>query len=150
MSKPEFVYVTFIETTPDKLWQALTNGDFTERYWFGYRLDSDWKVGSAMTLGKGGIVMDECVILESDPPRRISYSWHPIYDDDIATEKPSRVTLDLEPRGKVVKLTVTHQGFPDHSKVLPSISRGWPMVFASLKTFLETGQPLSLDPTSET
>ena len=80
MSKPEFVYVTYIETTPEKLWQALTDGDFTERYWFGTALRSDWKVGSSFELVRGdGTITDAGKILESDPPRRLAYSFRQSY-----------------------------------------------------------------------
>jgi uncharacterized protein YndB with AHSA1/START domain len=143
-TKPEFVYVTYIETTQEKLWQALTEADFTERYWFGYRLQSDFTVGARATLGKDGKVTDEGVVLECDPPRRLAYTWHAIFNDEMAKEKPSRVSFDLEKRGAYVKLTVTHEDFAEASKVLPSISTGWPMVLSSLKSLLETGRPLPL------
>ena len=85
------------------------------------------------------------LVLESDPPRRLSYSWHSIYDEDMEKEKPSRVTFVLEPDGNSVKLTVTHEDFAEGSKVLPDISGGWPLVLSSLKSILETGQPLDFD-----
>ncbi len=76
MSKPEFVYVTYIETTAEKLWQALTDGDFTERYWFGVRLRSDWKVGSSFEMVRGdGSVSDAGKVVECDPPRRLAYTF---------------------------------------------------------------------------
>ena len=130
MSKPEFVYVTYIETTPDRLWWALTDRDFIQSYWMDCELISDWKVGSPMTMKRYGEIKNECVILESDPPRRLSYSWHSVFDPEMKKETPSRVTYTLEPQGKVVKL----------------ISSGWPMVLSNLKSILETGKPLPLDP----
>ncbi|HEY8334191.1 MAG TPA: SRPBCC family protein [Tardiphaga sp.] len=146
MSKPEFVYTTFINTTPEKLWHALTDTAFTERYWFGCSLQSDWKVGSPMQMTRDGQIMNECVILESDPPRRLSYSWLTVFDDDMKQERPSRVTFVLEPTTRgAVKLTVTHEGFAAGSKTLPSISEGWPLVLSSLKSILETGQPLAFE-----
>ena len=150
MSKPEFVYTTFIKTTPEKLWHALTDKDFTERYWYGCSLSSDWKVGSRMHMDKGGRVMNECVVLESDPPRRLSYSWLTVFDEEMKKETPSRVTFVLEPRHNAVKLTVTHEGFAAGSKTLPSISTGWPAVLSSLKSILETGQPLIIESTPNT
>src|SRR6516164_544831 len=95
MSKPAFVYTTYIETSADKLWQALTDGDFTERYWFGYRVTNQ---GKPMVEGK---------VLVSDPPRRLAYSWD-VVKEGAARERTSRVTFDLVPRGKVIKLVVTH------------------------------------------
>ena len=149
MSKPEFVYTTFIKTTPEKLWHALTDTGFTRSYWFGCSLSSDWKVGSRMHMDRGGKVVNECVVLESDPPRRLSYSWHSIFDEEMKKERPSRVTFVLEPNGAAVKLTVTHEDFAEGSKVLPSISGGWPLILSSLKRILETGQPLDFEMTNE-
>jgi len=142
MSKPEFIYTTYIKTTPDKLWHALTDREFTLSYWFGCSLHSDWKVGSPMQMHKGGKMVNECVILESDPPRRLVYSWHSVFDEDMIKERPSRVTFVLEQENNAVKLTVTHEGFAEGSKTLPSISGGWPLVLSSLKSILETGKPL--------
>jgi uncharacterized protein YndB with AHSA1/START domain len=145
MRKPEFVYTTYIKTTPDRLWHALTDREFTLSYWFGCSLHSDWKVGSSMQMHKDGKVVNECVILESDPPRRLVYSWLSVFDAEMIKERPSRVTFVLEPENNAVKLTVTHEGFADGSKTLPSISGGWPLVLSSLKSILETGKPLDFD-----
>ncbi len=145
MSKPEFVYTTYIETTAEKLWQALTDGDFTERYWFGHRVTSDWKPGSAYTFTKAGANTIEGNVLSIDPPKQLIYTWNPI-SPETKGERISRVTFDLEPRGKVVKLTVTHDNLDPGGKTLRGISGGWPMVLASLKSLLETGHVLMLDP----
>lgn len=146
MSKPEFVYVTFIKTTPEKLWHALTDRAFTERYWYGCSLTSDWTAGAPMRMEKAGRIVNEGVVLESDPPRKLSYSWVSVYDEEMRKEPPSRVTYLLEPSHGAVKLTVIHEGFAEHSRTLPDISTGWPMVLSSLKSILETGQPLSFAP----
>jgi uncharacterized protein YndB with AHSA1/START domain len=144
MSKPEFIYVTYIETTPEKLWHALTDGDFTERYWFGARLKSDWKVGSTFEMLRGdGTVSDAGKVVEYDPPRRLAYTFVNLsdkYKDDL----PALATFVLEPYGKLVKLTLTHQGFRDGSKFFAGISRGWPAILSSLKSVLETGKPLEI------
>jgi uncharacterized protein YndB with AHSA1/START domain len=144
MSKPEFVYTTYIETTPEKLWLALTDGDFTERYWFGHRVASTWEVGAPYKFAKQGKPSVEGKVLTFEPPKRLSYTWDPC-SPDAARERTSRVTFDLEPRGKVVKLTVTHDDLDEGGKTLRDISGGWPMVIASLKSLLETGQPLPTD-----
>jgi uncharacterized protein YndB with AHSA1/START domain len=141
MSKLQFVYVTYIETTAEKLWHALTDADFTERYWFGHRLTSDWKAGSPYRFMNQGKPMVEGEVLISDPPRRLAYSWNN-RKDEARGEGISRVTFDLEPRGKVIKLTVTHDELGEDGKTLRDISGGWPMVIASLKSLLETGHPL--------
>ena len=155
MDKPEFVYTTYIRTTPKQLWQALTDPAFTARYWEGITLESDWKAGSTFTmkLGNGTTIADPAqVVLESDPYRRLSYTWHTFtpewaaaydipgdYLAKIAGESRSKVTFDLEDRGPLVKLTVLHDGFDADSAVLPGISEGWPRIMADLKTLLETG-----------
>jgi uncharacterized protein YndB with AHSA1/START domain len=144
MSKPEFVYTTYIETTAAKLWHALTDGDFTERYWFGHRVASDWEIGSPYKFAKQGIASVEGKVLLSDPPKRLSYTWDSC-KPDAKRERTSRVTFDLEPRGKVVKLTVTHDNLDEGGKTLRDISGGWPMVIASLKSLLETGHALPAD-----
>jgi len=144
MSKPEFVYVTYIETTPDKLWHALTDGDFTERYWFGARLRSDWKVGSTFEMVRSdGSVSDAGKVVEVDPPRRLAYTFVNL-SDKYRGDLPALATFELEPFGKLVKLTLTHEGFAEGSKMLPAISRGWPAILSSLKSVLETGQPLEI------
>jgi uncharacterized protein YndB with AHSA1/START domain len=144
MSKPEFVYVTYIETTPEKLWQALTDGDFTERYWFGMHLRSDWKVGSTFEMVRSdGTVSDAGKVVEYDPPRRLAYTFVNLsdkYKDDL----PALATFILEPYGRLVKLTLTHQGFAEGSKFFAGISKGWPAILSSLKSVLETGRPLEI------
>lgn len=153
MDKPEFVYVTYIHTTPEKLWQALTEPEFTMAYW-NRRFFTDWKKGSIYGLEQTGIRADDPrqVILESDPPRRLSYTWHVVNDemaekfgwdedfyDRLKAEPFSKVTFDIEAQGDgQVRLTVVHDGFEsDGSAMLESISGGWPRVLSSLKTLLE-------------
>ena len=145
MSKPQFVYTTYIETTAEKLWHALTDGDFTERYWFGHRITSDWKVGSAYGFTNQGKPMVEGKVLVSDPPRRLAYTWYN-RKEEAKGEGTSRVTFDLEPRGNVVKLTVTHDELDERGATLRGISTGWPMVIANLKSLLETGHAIAIDP----
>src|SRR5476649_2404949 len=145
MSKPEFVYTTFIETTPEKLWQALTDGEFTERYWFGHRVASDWEIVSPYKFSKDNAHTIEGNVLISDLPKRLAYTWYAC-SPDAKRERTSRVTFDLEPRGKVVKLTVTHDNLDEGGKTFRDISGGWPMVLASLKSLLETGHALVIDP----
>ncbi|SDL01286.1 DNA-binding transcriptional regulator, ArsR family [Nonomuraea maritima] len=156
VSGSDFVYTTYIRTTPERLWQALTEPAFTERYW-GVALDSAWTVGSAVTWNISGITIEdpEQVVLESDPPRRLAYTWHtftpefakamdldPEANARWAEEPRSKVTFDIEPQGATVKLTVVHSGFEPGSEVRELIGGGWPSLLSSLKTFLETGDPL--------
>jgi uncharacterized protein YndB with AHSA1/START domain len=145
--KQSFVYVTYIATTPEKLWHALTDGTLSQRYWYGRRVESDWKVGSAVTFWyeteDGEAVSDRGIVLESDAPRRLSYTWHVEFVDELRDEHPSRVTFEIEPSGKDVKLTLIHDDFEPGSKILESVRSGWPAILASLKTMLETGKPLA-------
>jgi len=153
MDKPEFVYTTYIRTTPERLWAALTEPAFTKRYW-DTDIESEWKVGSNMAWGHDGVVIrdPEQVVLESDPPRRLSYTWHTFSEDwarsyeideelraRIAAEPRSRVTFELEPDGPLVKLTVVHDGFEPGSTVAEMVSGGWPRVLADMKSLLEGG-----------
>ncbi|MEU9890053.1 SRPBCC domain-containing protein [Sphaerisporangium sp. NPDC051011] len=156
MSKPEFVYTTYINTTPERLWRALTDPAFTSQYW-GVVFESDWKPGSPMTWTVSGVTMadPEQVVLEADPYRRLSYTWHTFTPEfakahDVeqelyekwAAEPRSKVSFDIEQQGEVVKLVVVHDGFEPGSAILEGVSGGWPPIFASLKTLLETGSPL--------
>ena len=157
MSKPEFVYTTYIHTTPEKLWQALTDPAFTTRYWTGTAFETDWKKGSAMTWvldGKVRVEHPEQVVLESEPYRRLSYAWHTFTPEwaahyNVAAEKRaayaaeprSRITFDIEEfQPEVVKLTVIHGGFEEGTAILEGVSQGWPMIISGLKTLLETGK----------
>jgi uncharacterized protein YndB with AHSA1/START domain len=141
MPKPEFIYISYIETAPEKLWEALTSSEFSERYWWGTKVISDWKVGSPVALEWRGTVTDTGVIVEADPPRRLSYTWSNA-SEEFRHERPSRVTFVLERYGKLVKLT--HGDFEQGSKMLPSISKGWPAIMSSLKSLLESGQALDV------
>jgi uncharacterized protein YndB with AHSA1/START domain len=146
MSKPEFVYVTYIETTPEKLWEALTNGEFTKRYWFNTEVKSDWKVGSPFALVMNGTTTDVGEILEADRPRRLAYTFKHQLDEELRKEPPTKVAFAIEPHGDLVKLTVTHEGFIEGSKLLDGISKGWPAILSGLKTLLETGKVFAIPP----
>lgn len=149
MSKLEFVYVTYIETTPEQLWHALTNGDFTERYWFGNRIASDWKIGSLYRFTRDARPHSEGRILISDPPRQLAYTFDGCREES-QRECTSRVTFDLEPSGESVKLTVTHDNLDEGGITYCDISSGWPMVLSGLKSLLENGRVPSIElPASE-
>jgi len=144
MRKPEFIYVTYIETTPEKLWEALTNAEFSKRYWFGTDVQSDWKVGSPFALVTNGTTTDVGEILEADPPRRLSYTFHHVLNEDARKEPPTKVVFDIERHGKLVKLTLAHEGFAAGSKLLDAVSKGWPAILSGLKTMLESGTELAI------
>jgi uncharacterized protein YndB with AHSA1/START domain/DNA-binding transcriptional ArsR family regulator len=154
MEKPSFVYTTYIATTPEQLWQALTEPAFTRRY-FDTEFETDWKPGSPMVWHHHGVPIDDPdqVVLEADPPHRLSYTWHTFtsewaesidFEEEaraaFAAEPRSKVTFEIEEAGQLVKLTVIHDRFEPGSKVLESVSTGWPMLLSELKTLLETGE----------
>jgi DNA-binding transcriptional ArsR family regulator/uncharacterized protein YndB with AHSA1/START domain len=159
MQKPTFVYTTYIQTTPETLWQALTDPAFTRRYW-DVTFETDWTVGSTMVWDNHGTIIADPgqVVLESDPYRRLSYTWHNFTPElgevigfseellaDLAAEPRSKVTFEIEPAGDAVKLTVVHDGFEPGSRVAENVGSGWPVVMAKLKTMLETGEPLRIE-----
>jgi uncharacterized protein YndB with AHSA1/START domain/DNA-binding transcriptional ArsR family regulator len=156
MTKPSFVYTTYIQTTPERLWQALTEPAFTERYW-SITFDSDWKPGSLMTWHTRGLEIadPQQVVVESEPYRRLAYTWHTLtrewaesldFTDDardrLVAESRSKVTFEIEPLGEQVKLTVIHDDLEPGGITGSLISQGWPRVLANLKTLLETGDTL--------
>lgn len=142
MSKPSFVYVTYIAASPERVWEALTKPDISEQYWFGYRVKADGKVGERMTAhSPTGKQAHDDPIIESDPPRRLVYAWKPLYKD-MQGERPSRVTFELEDLKGQTRLTIVHDEFDEGSKIFGLISKGWPAVLSSLKSYLETGRGL--------
>jgi DNA-binding transcriptional ArsR family regulator/uncharacterized protein YndB with AHSA1/START domain len=157
MQKPSFAYTTYIKTTPERLWQALTEPAFTERYW-NTTFESDWQVGSTVTWHTRGVTIADPaqVVVESEPYRRLSYTWHTFtpelaeahgFSDELlaraAGEGRSKVTFEIEQLDELCKLTVVHEGFEPGSAVLELISGGWPRVLSDLKTLLETGETWS-------
>jgi uncharacterized protein YndB with AHSA1/START domain len=145
MTRPSFVYVTYIATTAERLWQALTSAEFTERYMFGRRVESSWAVGAPVRYwGRDGKLSDSGTVLEADPPRHVVFTWRVELDDALRAEGYSTVTFDIESLGAEVKLTVVHDDLREGSGVLQGISGGWPKALASLKSLLETGRPLAI------
>jgi uncharacterized protein YndB with AHSA1/START domain len=138
-----FVYVTFIRTTPEKLWTALTSAEFTRQYWFGVHQDTDWKVGSAWQLVfPDGRVADTGEILQFDPPKRLVIKWRNEFRPELKSEGYSLCAIDLEPIAEAVKLTITHTMDRAGSKFIAAVSGGWPRILSNLKSQLETGEVL--------
>lgn len=133
MAKPELVYVNRIKSTPERVWQAITDPAFTQRYWYGTRLESDWKVGSAITFVKpeGMGAPDTGKVLVADKPRQLSFSWH-IAWGEMAKEPESRVTFTIEPDGDGVKLTLVHDQFIEGSQAYEALKNGWKGILAGL------------------
>ncbi|MGH9381303.1 MAG: SRPBCC family protein [Thermoanaerobaculia bacterium] len=143
MADSRFVYVTYIRTTPEKLWQALIDPEFTRRYWVETWQESDWEPGASWRLMiPDGRIGDSGEVLEIDPHRRLVLSWRVEFMPELRAEGHSRVTFELEPVGESVKLTLIQEIERPDSKQVEEMSRGWPHLFASLKSLLETGEPL--------
>jgi uncharacterized protein YndB with AHSA1/START domain len=141
MSKSEFVYVTYIKTTPEKLWKALTTPEFQKQYWFNTRCDSEWKPGASWTMvSDTGQVYDSGEILESVPPKRLVIKWQNQWKPELKAEGWSRCVFDIEVMGDAVKLTVTHTIDRHPSKLIEAVSGGWPKILSNLKSLLESGQ----------
>ncbi len=144
MSEHDFVYVVYIRTTPQAVWDALTDGHTTAAFWYGRTNESSWRVGDTVTFrAPSGEIDFTGEIYEADPPRRLRHGFlHPA-PGPMHDEGNSVVTYDIaELEGGVVRLTLTHTGFPDPSVVRPGIGRGWPVILSGLKSLLETGRPL--------
>ena len=142
MFEPMILITTYIASTPENLWNALTDPEITQQYWSGTRIESDWKVGSKVIYRREGKITDEHIILEVEPFRRLSHTFHPVFIEEFRNESPSRVTFEIEAGGQVVRLTVIHDEFEEDSEVYHACSEAWPMLISSLKTLLETGKPL--------
>jgi uncharacterized protein YndB with AHSA1/START domain len=143
MQYPKFVYVTYIRTTPEKLWQALIEPEFTRQFWVGTWQDCDWKKGASWRLMiPDGRVADSGEILEIDPPRRLVLSWTNEFKPELRGDGASRLSYEIEQQEDMVKLTVTHESNTPGSKLIDAVSKGWPLILASLKSLLETGASL--------
>ena len=132
--------MTYIRTTPEKLWSALTDVEFIKQWWFGVRCESQWTTGSSWKLVyPDGHITDAGEIVEAEPPRRLVIRWQNQYKPEIKTEGESLCTMELEPSGSAVKLSITHTIEREPSKLIEALSVGWPMPISNLKSLLETG-----------
>ena len=145
MAESRFVYVTYIRTTPEKLWQALIDPEFTRRYFMETWVECDWKPGASWRrMNPGGRVINSGHVLEIEPHRRRVLSWRHDHDHkpELYEEGHSRCTFELEQQGSSVKLTIVHEIDKPESKLIQGVSNGWPQFLCSLKSLLETGEPL--------
>jgi DNA-binding transcriptional ArsR family regulator/uncharacterized protein YndB with AHSA1/START domain len=153
VQNPHFVYKTYIKTSPELLWKGLTDPGFTRQYW-GIELVTDWKVGSPITWEHHGVTIADPgqIVLESEPFRRLAYTWHSFTQEwaeasnvdaerlaTLAAEQRSKVAFEIEPSGELCKLTVVHEFFDPDSVVVTMVTEGWPRVLSELKTLMETG-----------
>lgn len=140
------VFQVFIRTTPEKLWQAVTSGDFTQQYYFGSRIDSTWESGAPYNYSHPGGLLVSGEIIECSPPLRLVTTFVPHYVPGAAeASPPSKVTWEIEPRGALCKLTVTHEAIDPANPSTPGMFEGWSLILSGLKTLLETGEALPAD-----
>jgi uncharacterized protein YndB with AHSA1/START domain len=146
MSKPAMVHVTYIETTREKLWEALTSGAFTQLYWFGRRIESDWTVGSPVRFydSADDSLTDSGEVLVYDEPKTLAYTFKNEFLESRRDEVPGRVTFTIEPAGStVVKLQVVHDEIS--ADAVEGWRTGWAPILANLKTYLETSRTLAIE-----
>jgi len=143
MKKAQFIYVTYIRTTPEKLWKALIEPEFTRRFWCNTTQESEWKPGASWKiLMPDERVADSGEVVEIEPNRRLVLKWRNEFRPELKAEGYSRMTYELEKEGNSVKLTVIHEIEKEGSKFIEAVSSGWPHILASLKSLLETGESL--------
>jgi uncharacterized protein YndB with AHSA1/START domain len=147
MAKPQFVYVTYIRSTPEKVWAALTDPQTVRKFWFGMNVACDFRPGSPWSLSfEDGRVADTGEILEAEPPRRLVIRWRNEFRPELKAEGYSRCTMSIELAeyypgmgGKAVKLTIQHELEGEGGKLIEAVSGGWPKVLSNLNSYLETG-----------
>src|SRR5580698_3066117 len=148
MARSTFVYVTYIRTTPEKLWSALTNDvEFMKQYWFGTHCESAWTPGSSWKMVyPNGSITDAGEIVEAEPPRRLVIRWQNQFKPELKAEGESLCTMELEQSGTAVKLSITHTIEREHSTLITAVSGGWPKIISNLKSLLETGSIVLKEP----
>jgi uncharacterized protein YndB with AHSA1/START domain/DNA-binding transcriptional ArsR family regulator len=145
MDRPRHVFQVYIRTTPEQLWQAITDPAFTRRYFHRSVVESSWRPGDDVRyfIGEDLVIAGE--VLQAEPPRRLVTTWSFRRDPRLREDPPSRVTWEIEPRGETCKLTLVHDDFPFETETYRSIESGWPLVLSSLKSLLETGEGLEFE-----
>jgi uncharacterized protein YndB with AHSA1/START domain len=148
MARSTFIYAIYIRTTPEKLWAALTEDvEFMKQYWFGVHCESQWTAGSPWKMvHPDGRILDAGEIVEAEPPKRLVIRWQHQDKPELKAEGSSLCTMELEPSGAAVKLSITHIIERESSKLIEAVSGGWPKVISNLKSLIETGSPVLTDP----
>lgn len=139
-AQSSFVYVTYVKTTPDRLWEALTDPDFVAQYWLGNRPEADWRLGGSWKLlFPDGRVADQGEIIAFEPAKRLGIRWRNEWKPEFNAEGYSVCMMELEPVGEGVKLSVTHSIERADSPFIAAVSGGWPKILSNLKSLIETG-----------
>jgi len=147
MAESTFVHVTYIRTTPEKLWSALTDAECMKQYWFGLHCQSQWTAGSPWKLvSDDGLILDTGEIFKAEPPRQLVIRWQNQFKPELKSEGVSQCTMEVEPSGSAVKLSITHTIEREQSKFIAAVSDGWPKVISNLKSLLETGSVVLNNP----
>lgn len=147
MADHQFVYDIYIATTLEKLWESLTSSEYTEKYFFGSKIQSDWQEGSSVIYSRNGIDTDYGKILICEPQKFLSYTWNMV-GDKTSRQTPSRVTFKLHPMdGTTVKLSLKHEDLAktdlsDKENTFQGLNNGWPAILSNLKSLLETGKTM--------
>ncbi len=147
--KLRHVYEVYIRTTPEKLWEAITDPTFTRQYFYGGEMRSEWRKDASYLLrGPDGRTFHEGKIVEIEPRRRLVQTFSAVFDEKARGDRPSRVTWTIERMGEACKLTVVHDDFDAETETYKGVGPGWNPVLSGLKTLLETGRPLAIEPTA--
>jgi uncharacterized protein YndB with AHSA1/START domain len=145
MAKSQFVYVVYIRTTPEKLWEALITPEFTRQFWAETWQECEWKKGASWKIMiPDGRVADTGEVIEIEPHKKLVLTWRNEFRPELKAEGYSRMTYELEQLGDTVKLTVLHEMDKDDSNFIKAVSQGWPSILSSLKSLLETGESLEM------
>jgi uncharacterized protein YndB with AHSA1/START domain/DNA-binding transcriptional ArsR family regulator len=144
--RPRHVFQVYIRTTPEQLWQAITDPEITARWFHRSRVDSRWRAGEPVRYFIDNELVVDGEVLDADPPKRLVTTWAFRRSPDTRDDPPSRVIWEIEPSGDMCKLTLVHDGFANETETYRSVGSGWPFILSSLKSLLETGEALGAHP----
>lgn len=142
-STPSHVFEIYIRTTPEALWRALTDGEWTKRYYYDSVVSSSWEKGAVCNYHIEGRLALTGEVLEVEPPRRLVTTFDARWDDDVTPDEPTTITWEIVPQGPVCLLRVLHQGFTERTATFESVGGGMPWILSGLKTLLETGEEMA-------
>jgi DNA-binding transcriptional ArsR family regulator/uncharacterized protein YndB with AHSA1/START domain len=143
--KPSHVYVVYIRATPERIWDALTQSEFTQQYYYASTVESEWTAGSEYEYSINGQTAIVGEVLVAERPSRLAMTFDARWDDDVSPDPPSRITWEIEAAGDgLSKLTVVHDGFDGETETFGQVGGGMPYILSGLKTLLETGEPLAV------